>query len=351
MEHEIRQTCPLFFYHIWDDLPDPHYNRDYYESCDWLGCISKQTYGIVKRTGALNNGKTWKPLEDWQVSYVPHGVSKLFKPLEKENSELKQKLFAGNDYEFIMYWSNRNIRRKQPSDVIWAYKMFVDSLPEEKRKKVLLLMHTQPVDENGTDLVAVASRIAPDTEIKFSTNRLSTEQINQLLNLCDVSINIAGNEGFGLTTCEGIMAGLPSILLVTGGLQDQCGFTKDGKLLTAEDYVEIGSLHDWRKWEGKVEHGEWVKPLWARAQNMNGSVPTPYIIDDKVDVYELADAMKYWYDIPKEKRKEMGLKGREHFLSENGFYSQRMADEMIKGMERAFENWKPKDRFELYKIK
>jgi glycosyltransferase involved in cell wall biosynthesis len=351
MEHEIRQTCPLFFYHIWDDLPDPHYNRDYYESCDWLGCISKQTYGIVKRTGALKNGKTWKPLEDWQVSYVPHGVSKLFNPIEVENSELKQKLFAGSDYEFIIYWSNRNIRRKQPSDVIWAYKMFVDSLPEEKRKKVLLLMHTQPVDENGTDLVAVASRIAPDTEIKFSTNRLSTEQINQLLNLCDISVNIAGNEGFGLTTCEGIMAGLPSIVLVTGGLQDQCGFTKDGKLLTADDYVEIGSLHDWRKWEGKVEHGEWVKPLWARAQNMNGSVPTPYIIDDKVDVYELADAMKYWYDIPKEKRKEMGLKGREFFLSENGFYSQRMADEMIKGMERAFENWKPKERFELYKIK
>ena len=212
-------------------------------------------------------------------------------------------------------------------------------------------MHTQPVDENGTDLVAVAKRIAPDTEIKFSTNRLSTEQINQLINLCDISVNIAGNEGFGLTTCEGIMAGLPSIVLVTGGLQDQCGFTKDGKLLTAEDYVEIGSLHDWRKWEGKVKHGEWVKPLWARAQNMNGSVPTPYIIDDKVDVYELADAMKYWYDIPKEKRKEMGLKGREFFLSENGFYSQRMADEMIKGMERAFENWKPKERFELYKIK
>jgi hypothetical protein len=68
IEHEIRQTTPIFFYHIWDDLPDPHYNRDYYESCDWIGCISKQTYGITKRVGQLQNGKTWVPREDWQVS-------------------------------------------------------------------------------------------------------------------------------------------------------------------------------------------------------------------------------------------------------------------------------------------
>ena len=27
-EHEIRQHTPILFYHIWDDLPDPQYNRD-----------------------------------------------------------------------------------------------------------------------------------------------------------------------------------------------------------------------------------------------------------------------------------------------------------------------------------
>ena len=351
IEHEIRQVCPIMFYHIWDDLPDPHYNRDYYESCDWIGCISKQTYGITKRVGKLENGKTWIPRKDWQVSYVPHGVSNLYKPLDVENTELRKKLFGNNDYEFVIFWSNRNIRRKQPSDVIWAYKQFVDTLPEEKRNKVLLLMHTQPVDENGTDLPAVAARIAPDTEIKFSTNKLSTEQINELMNLCDVSVNISGNEGFGLTTAEGIMSGLPTIVLVTGGLQDQCGFKKDGKYLTAEDYVEIGSLHDWRKWEGKVEYGEWVKPLWAKAQTMNGSVPTPYIIDDKVDVVELADAMKYWYDIPKEERKARGLKGREYFLSENGFFAKRMCDTMAEGIDATFENWKPRERFDIFKLK
>ena len=54
-------------------------------------------------------------------------------------------------------------------------------------------------------------------------------------------MNLASNEGFGLGTCESLMSGTPIIVNVTGGLQDQCGFRKDGKLLTAEDYVEIGS--------------------------------------------------------------------------------------------------------------
>ena len=57
---ELRQNIPILFYHIWDDLPDPHYNRDYYESCDWLGCISRQTYGIVSRVGNIDS-ETIKP--------------------------------------------------------------------------------------------------------------------------------------------------------------------------------------------------------------------------------------------------------------------------------------------------
>jgi glycosyltransferase involved in cell wall biosynthesis len=356
IEHEIRQTTPIFFYHIWDDLPDPHYNRDYYESCDWIGCISKQTYGITKRVGQLDNGKTWVPREDWQVSYVPHGVSQLYKPLV-ESAELdafKNQIFEGKKYDFVFHWSNRNIRRKQASDVIWAYDEFCKTLTPEQKDKVLLLMHTQPVDENGTDLPAVIQRLSPTTNIKFSTGKLSTEQLNQVLNISDVSINICGNEGFGLGTAESVMAGTPIIVLTTGGLQDQCGFRfKDsGELITHEDYYKIGSLHNWREWEDKVTWGEWVKPLWARAQTMTGSVPTPYIIDDKIDIQDLADAMRYWYDIPKEERKKMGMKGHEFFMTpEHGYNAKRMCDTLIEGMEGAFENWKPRKRFDLFKIK
>ena len=351
MEAELRENVPIFFYHIWDDLPDPQYNRDYYESCDWLGCISRQTYGIVRRVGQRTDSPTFKPLEDWQVSYVPHGINSVtFKPAEVPD-EFRKRVLGDKDYKFVLFWMSRNIKRKQPSDVIWAYKRFVDGLPIEDRDKVCLIMHTQPVDQNGTDLFKVKETICPDYEVKFSESRITQEELNWYYNLSDATINIAGNEGFGLTTAESVMAGTPIIVNVTGGLQDQCGFTLDGKELTAEDYVKIGSLHDWRVWADKLEYGEWVKPVFSKVQTLVGSVPTPYIIDDKVDIYEVADAMKYWYDVTKEDRKKRGLAGRKWMLNDGGLNHTNMCKTLSDGMETAFQNWKPKERFGLYKLK
>ena len=212
-------------------------------------------------------------------------------------------------------------------------------------------MHTAPVDQNGTNLFEVQKRIAPDCDIKFSTDRVNQQQLNYLYNLSDVTINIAGNEGFGLTTAESIMAGTPTIINVTGGLQDQCGFKVDGKYLTAEDYKEIGSLHNYRKWEDKVTHGEWVKPVWPRVQTMVGSVPTPYIIDDKVDVYEVTDAIRYWYDKTPKERTKAGLVGRKEFMGEMGLNAKNQNKQMADGILQAIENWKPKEKYNVYKLR
>jgi len=350
IESEVRENIPILFYHIWDDLPDPDYNRDFYESCDWLGCISKQTYGIVSRVGKIDS-ETIKPLEDWQVDYVPHGInSNVYKPTEVP-ADFKKKVLGDKDYKFVLFWMNRNIRRKQPSDVIWAFQKFRESLPEEDRDDVCLVMHTNPVDNNGTDLFAVADKIAPGADIKFSTDRVNQDQLNWLYNLSDCTINIAGNEGFGLVTAESVMAGTPIIVNVTGGMQDQCGFKIDGEYVTADEYKEIGSLHDYRKWEDKVTHGEWVKPVWSRVQTMVGSVPTPYIIDDKVDVVEVSEAIRYWYDKSREERKEAGLKGRQEFMGEMGLSAKNQNKCMADGIEKAIANFKPKDRYNLYKLR
>ena len=32
IEHEIRQHIPILYYNIWDDIPDPLYNTNYYRS-------------------------------------------------------------------------------------------------------------------------------------------------------------------------------------------------------------------------------------------------------------------------------------------------------------------------------
>ena len=349
MEHEVRQSVPLFFYHIWDDLPDPKYNRDYYESCDWIGCISKQTYGITKRVWGWDKEKHWTKPADWQVSYVPHGInSELYKPVEVPK-EFKQSIFGDKEYEFVLYWNNRNIRRKQPLDVIFAFDEFVKQLPEEKRSKVCLLMHTEPVQEHGTDLPrSVEECCSPETNVIFAPNRYSEIELNYLYNIGDVTINVASNEGFGLATAESVMAGTPIIVNVTGGMQDQCGFEIDGKYLTAEDYVKIGSLHDKSEYSN-VKHGNWVKPIWP-VRSTTGSVPTPYIFDDRVDYSDITKLIIEWYNTPSAEREKAGLEGREWMLSDGILSKEAMCKALVDGMEGAFENWKPKQKFKLIEL-
>ena len=84
---------------------------------------------------------------------------------------------------------------------------------------------------------------------------------------------------------------------------------------------------------------------------MVGSIPTPYIIDDKVDVYEVTDAIRYWYDKSREERKEAGLKGRKEFMGEMGLNAKNQNKCMADGIEKAIKNWKPKKKFNVYKLK
>ena len=285
------------------------------------------------------------------LKYVPHGINSDIFHKTNVPAEFKQQLFNGKEFKFVVFWMNRNIKRKQPSDVIWAYKLFVDMLPENERLSCALVMHTQPRDDNGTDLIAVKEAICPDYNVIFSEARISQDQLNYLYNLSDVTINLAGNEGFGLTTAESLMAETPIIVNVTGGLQDQCGFKKDDKELTAEDYIEIGSLHEWRKWEGKLEHGEWVKPVWSRVQTLAGSIPTPYIIDDKVDVVDAAEALKSWYDTNKYDRIEAGKAGREWMLGSSGLNASNMCLQMHLAFQETLKNWTRRERYKVYKIR
>ena len=349
MEHEIRQEIPILYYNIWDDLPYPMWNREYYDSVDSLFNISKQTVNIVKNVRST--------YEDWQATYIPHGINeKVFKPLTdeaglKDVADNKSKF--KKDFEFILFYNARNIRRKLPGDLILAWKTFVDMLPEDKKDKVAFLMHTSPVDQNGTDLVKVKDAIAgPDANIFFSTNQIKQEELNVLYNMADVCINIASNEGFGLGTCEALMAGTPIIVNVTGGMQDQCGFKYKDKLLTDEDYSWVHSLHDAKKWKDNPDltHGEWVKPIWPTNRSLQGSPPTPYIFDDRPSWEDAADRIYEWYKTPKEERKKAGLKGREFCLmEETGLSADNMGKRFINDINTVFEKFKPRKRYEMFK--
>lgn len=355
MEAEVRRQCPLMYYTIWDNIPDPLYNRSYYESCDQLACISKLTYGIVKRLTARTDKPTWVPHEDWQISYVPHGINpKTFYPTKTQNLKLKRRILGDKDYKFIVVWNNRNIKRKQPSDVIRAYKLFCDKLPIKDKNRACLLMHTNPMDNNGTDLQAVKDVICPSYDVIFSQNKLSQPELNDMYNFADVTINLASNEGFGLTTAESLMAGTPVVLNVTGGLQDQIGLNFDRNLIEAEDYVDLETLGDRKVFNDEkfktLGFGKWAEPVWPALDTLNGSIATPYIFDSRASVEDAATQLFKFYKYGRDECKKRGQIGREWMIQEAGLTSDNMNEQMKNAIDTTIEKWTPRKRYNLYKV-
>ena len=112
-------------------------------------------------------------------------------------------------------------------------------------------------------------------------------------------------------------------LNVTGGLQDQCGFKYKDKLLTYEDYSWVHSLHDAKKWKDNSDltWGEWVKPVWPSNRSLMGSIPTPFIFDDRPSFEDFADVIKQWYDMGDEERVRCGQLGHEFVMSDDAMMS------------------------------
>jgi len=55
LEKQIRNKIPLTYLDIWDDIPYPMWNRPFYESCDALFAISKQTDNINEQVLRTEN--------------------------------------------------------------------------------------------------------------------------------------------------------------------------------------------------------------------------------------------------------------------------------------------------------
>tara|TARA_B100001063_G_scaffold182927_1_gene172206 strand:+ start:37 stop:1476 length:1440 start_codon:yes stop_codon:yes gene_type:complete len=348
MENEIRQTIPMMYLNIWDDYPAPMYNEPYYESCDTLLAISKQTENI-NRIVLGDKGK------DKTIAYVPHGINEdVFRPILSEDDENyedllrnKQNILGNKEYDFIIFFNSRNIRRKCASDLLAAYKLFKDQLPEEKKDKVCMILHTQPIDDNGTDLIAVRDMLlGEDDSVKFSGGRISAEAMNLLYNLADVTVLPSSNEGWGLSLTESMMAGTMIIANVTGGMQDQMRFEDENG-----DWIKFDSDFCSNHFGTYKKHGEWAIPVFPSNISIVGSPKTPYIFDDRLDFRDLSKALIECYNLPKDEIKAKGLAGRQWVTSDESMMSARkMNENVIKYFEETFNKFKPRKKFGLYKI-
>ena len=343
MENEIRQKCPLIFYTIWDDLPYPMWNREYYRSDDMLLCISKQTKNLVENV--LRDHP--KP---GRIKYVPHGIDdKLYFPVinDFEFEAFKERILE-DERDFVVLHVSRNIRRKNQSDIILAWRTFLDQLPVEKAKKCMLLMKTEPVFEHGTDLNAVIDSLC-DPEIhkvKIINQRFNDKELNYLYNCSDAHMFLTDNEGWGLGLTESLTAGRMIIAPVQGGMQDQMRFEDENG-----GWINFTTEHPSNA-DGKYKKcGEWAMPIFPKTRSIKGSPMTPYIFASQCSIEDAAIALMKVYKLGPEEIKRRGLAGREWILSdESKCTAKNMGQGFIDNIDNLLKEWKPQPRFRVTKI-
>lgn len=347
IEREIRSKVPLMYLNIWDAPPAPMYNKNYYESCDLLMAISKQTKN-------LNEIVLGNSAKDKTIRYVPHGINeKTFFPITESSPDYQKVLdlkkeLGVSDKQFIVSWNSRNIHRKKPSDLILAYKEFCDKIGKEAASKCALVMHTVSVDNNGTDLDTTIKAFCDSSyvTVKITNMSFSPEQMNYFYNMSDVTALISSNEGWGLSLTEAMMAGKMIIANVTGGMQDQLRF-EDGNGNWIDFSPEFPSNHrgTYRKC------GDWGIPVFPSNISLMGSVPTPYIYDDRASIEDIRDAILHIYNLPKEVRESNGQKAREWVTSdESGMSARMMCNNVVESVELTLNKFKPRPRFNFEKV-
>ena len=273
IEEEVRYNVPMVYYHVWDNYPDPTFNKPNYDSNDFIATISKVTDRIVANVSP-----------DVDRQYVPHAVNlDIFKPLEGDFVEkLRADNFKKDKDKFILFWNNRNARRKMGATLILWFKDFLDRVGHDN---ALLLMHTNPRDQAGSNLEALIEELGlNDGQVLFSKEKLHPENLAAMYNMVDCTINISDAEGFGLGTLESLSCGTPIIVNMTGGLQEQ---VTDGK-----NWFGIG-----------------IEPT---SKTIVGSQEVPFIYEDRLSKEPVVEALVEMFNKTHEERRELGLKGRKH---------------------------------------
>jgi glycosyltransferase involved in cell wall biosynthesis len=276
MENEVRNHIPMVYYHVWDNYPHPVYNKKFYNSNDVIVSISKVTHDIVT---------TVSP--EVEAHYLPHSVeSDIFKPADQNHiDEFRNNHFPDDsDDRTIFFWNNRNARRKQSGTLVWWFKEFLDQVGHDQAR---LIMHTDPKDPYGQDLVTMLKdlEVSPDS-IGLSTQKVDKPTLAMMYNMADCTVNIADAEGFGLATFESLSCGTPIVVTMTGGLQEQ---VTDG-----ENWFGIG-----------------IEP---NSKSVIGSQDVPYIYEDRISKEDFIAALHKIHNMSKEERKKLGQAGREHVL-------------------------------------
>jgi glycosyltransferase involved in cell wall biosynthesis len=304
MEDEIRQICPISYWHLWDNPPWPEFNRVLYESTDLINCINYPTYEMVKERFPE------------KTNYIPHAVPKdLYFPMpENEAKKLKVALLGKEkeDY-FVVGFVSRNARRKMPSDILASWKMFLENLKQKHgHDKAILVMHTEPYDPEGPNLHQVIDTLSIRENVMFSNKRINFQEMSSLYNAFDTIVNRSSNEGFGLPTLEMMMCGKPIISIKTGGLTRQVENPETGE-----------------------QNGIGLNP---EVRSLVGNQMVPYIYEDFISHETLSKAFMDMFELGPDGRKELGQKAMNY--AHKNYNIDNVVKDWDMSLTKLIDNWK-----------
>lgn len=303
MSDEVRSVCPIAYNHLWDCEPYPAFNDPFYQDTDLINCINKPTFDMLS---ARFPDKT---------NFIPHAVpEELFFP---ESDDLRKRfrsqlLGVTRDDHFVALWIARNARRKRPNDMLAAWALFMKG---RAPKSATLIMHTNPSDSEGPNLIATASMLGIENSVKFSAEIVGFEQMRALYAASDVVINTSMNEGFGVPTLEAMYCGKPIIAPMTGGLTHQLK-DADG------EPTGVGLEPDVR--------------------SLVGGQLVPYIYEDLVKTERFADALSQVESWGPVRRKEVGARARRYAKTE--FSMKRLITSWDESLVKLANSWSPSPR-------
>ena len=177
-----------------------------------------------------------------EVEVIPHGVDGAdFHVLEGENPRLtaRRKLFPDredlHEDAFIILNANRNQPRKRIDTTLEGFARFAANKPPD----VMLFLHMGAQDQ-GWAVGRLARRLGIENRLLMSTDQptiphFPIKHLNHVFNACEVGLNTAQAEGWGLVSFEHAATGAAQIVPGNGPTRELW----DGAALMLEPALRV----------------------------------------------------------------------------------------------------------------
>jgi len=227
-------------------------------------------------------GKSILKANGIEATRIYHGLdTSLFSPISEEQKRgLKKQANIPEDL-FIFGGVFKNIQRKNPEKYLHAFKLFKDALPDSKKDKVALLLHTPQspmvggqffLPQQAQDLGLVNGK-----DVLYGPIGIPRHIMPNIYRSMDVFMHLGTMESFGIPLIEALSVGLSIIGIDSCTMPELIG--KAGLISKVPKYNK----------NNKITYGSYMG-----------------VECDLVDPYDVAKKMRILYD-DESLRKELGL--------------------------------------------